>query len=242
MKADILILGADGQQGTIATRFLRGRGHRLACADIYEENFRRENNGVGIPFAFCDHRDQMQILKLVRRVKPKVVLNCANDFYNDNVIDACKACGAHCVDFGSGVPETQRRLARHKALQALGWKECLVVVSPLSDAKNRQLRIVDNKTGEFARWDEQKLIAELNEMSDRAAMAVYFGGDNLENLLAHSSPSAAPDVTDGDVRQAGENLNERVGHWQAGKTLVDVTCQHCGETFQLDREEMKRRS
>lgn len=120
MKTDFLILGADGQQGTIVTRFLKQRGYRLACADIYEKNFRRENHGKGVPFTICDHRDRAAVRRLVSRIQPRVVINAANDFYNDTVIDACVEYGVHCIDFGSGVMETKARLGWHKAVKAAG--------------------------------------------------------------------------------------------------------------------------
>ncbi len=133
---------------------------------------------------------------------------------------------------------------RHKALLELGWEECLVVVSPLSDEQNRQLRIVDNKTSEFAQWDMVKLMSELNEMQNRADLAIYFAGQNLEQLLAGNAVEATPDTTSGNVSDANAALASKVKGWQQGnkENLVEMTCQHCGETFLLDKEEIKRRS
>jgi hypothetical protein len=89
-----------------------------------------------------------------------------------------------------------------------------------------------------------KLMAELNEMQNRADLAIYFTGQNLEQLLAGNSVEATPDTTSGNISDANTDLAAKVKHWQTGnkENLVEMTCQHCGETFLLDKEEMKRRS
>ena len=51
---------------------------------------------------------------------------------------------------------------RYKALLQLGWKECeVIVVSGLTDEQKKKYRLYDNKTGEFASWDQKKLASEL---------------------------------------------------------------------------------
>jgi ParB/RepB/Spo0J family partition protein len=133
---------------------------------------------------------------------------------------------------------------RYKAIKELGWDKIAVIVSELSDAKNDQLRIIDNKTSEFAQWDMTKLLSELNEMSDRAALAIYFSGQNLENLLNGSSPVVIPDTTAEDITAANNRLAERVQGWNDGNkgNLIEISCSYCGEMFLLDKEEIKRRT
>ena len=54
---------------------------------------------------------------------------------------------------------------RYKALTKLGWKECNVVtVKGLSEEQKKKYRLYDNKTGEFASWDQKKLAEELSNV------------------------------------------------------------------------------
>jgi len=51
---------------------------------------------------------------------------------------------------------------RYKALRKLGYKECdVVVVAGLTEEQKKKYRLYDNKTAEFASWDQKKLAAEL---------------------------------------------------------------------------------
>ena len=54
---------------------------------------------------------------------------------------------------------------RFKALQRLGYTECGVIVATgLTESQRRRYRLYDNKTSEFAGWDQKKLSAELSDV------------------------------------------------------------------------------
>lgn len=54
---------------------------------------------------------------------------------------------------------------RYKALQKLGYTECDVVeVTDLTEEQKRKYRLYDNKTAEFANWDQRKLSEELSDV------------------------------------------------------------------------------
>ena len=54
---------------------------------------------------------------------------------------------------------------RYKALTKLGYKEAdVIVVSDLSDEQKKKYRLYDNKTSEFASWDQRKLNEELADV------------------------------------------------------------------------------
>jgi len=56
---------------------------------------------------------------------------------------------------------------RYKAAQKLGMKTVPVeVISDLTDDEIRAYRLADNKTGEFADWDMDKLLVELSELDN----------------------------------------------------------------------------
>lgn len=51
---------------------------------------------------------------------------------------------------------------RYEALKENGAEDCeVVVVSGATDEQKRKYRILDNKTGELAAWDREKLVQEL---------------------------------------------------------------------------------
>ncbi|WP_049946283.1 ParB N-terminal domain-containing protein [Butyrivibrio sp. WCD2001] len=54
---------------------------------------------------------------------------------------------------------------RYKALTKLGYKECdVIVASGLSEEQKKKYRLYDNKTAEFAYWDQKKLSEELSDV------------------------------------------------------------------------------
>lgn len=54
---------------------------------------------------------------------------------------------------------------RYKALLKLGYEECDVVIAAgLTEGQKRKYRLYDNKTAEFAGWDQKKLGAELADV------------------------------------------------------------------------------
>lgn len=54
---------------------------------------------------------------------------------------------------------------RYKALNRLGYKEVdVVVVKGLSEEQKKKYRLYDNKTSEFASWDQKKLAEELADV------------------------------------------------------------------------------
>ena len=93
---------------------------------------------------------------------------------------------------------------RYKALKALGVEEvqCLVCEG-LSEEQKRKYRYLDNKTAEFAEWDQKKLSAELADVD-------FCGYD-----FGQPVPAAPSD---------GE---------QDGGSPVMKTCPCCGEVFEV---------
>lgn len=54
---------------------------------------------------------------------------------------------------------------RYRALQKLGYKECeVIVVNGLTEEQKKKYRLYDNKTAEFASWDQKKLSMELSDV------------------------------------------------------------------------------
>ena len=124
MIYDFVVLGADGQIGILACRYLLKHGYRILASDLFSENVRREIKDLPpsdfFTFRRCDHRYTQAIESVIRAGGCPTVINCADDFYNDNVFDACLLTGVNHVDMGSELNATRRRQRRHKQFKRAG--------------------------------------------------------------------------------------------------------------------------
>lgn len=65
---------------------------------------------------------------------------------------------------------------RYQAAEQLGLEKVPVVVAKLSPQKVKEYRVVDNRAGEFSKWDIDRLFDELDGLDD-------FTGFNFEQQL-----------------------------------------------------------
>lgn len=102
---------------------------------------------------------------------------------------------------------------RYLAAQELDLTEVPVIVAGnLSDEQARAYRLADNKTGELAGWDFEKLALELEQIEDiDMGDFGFIEGSDL-------------DITDDDF--LSENQIKE-------KEPKKVTCPHCGQEFEL---------
>lgn len=117
MKYDFLILGV-GMQGKIAARDLLVNKHSVFLADLYKENAKKILKYPKTDFAVVDLKNATEIVKLIKKVNPRVVLNCAEGDWNLNVYKACLKTKKHVLDLGSEIPMTKKQLAMHKDFKA----------------------------------------------------------------------------------------------------------------------------
>jgi len=88
-----------------------------------------------------------------------------NDEAVDDVAESIRQCGyvAPIIIDEDGVILAGH--TRYKALLRLGWKECdVIVTSGLTEEQKKKYRLYDNKTNEFAEWDQKKLMEELSDV------------------------------------------------------------------------------
>ncbi|MDP2647920.1 MAG: saccharopine dehydrogenase C-terminal domain-containing protein [Candidatus Yanofskybacteria bacterium] len=112
MQYDFLILGGCGMQGKIVARDLIENGHSIFLADLQREGaVKLFERFPDIPFEFIDLKDIPVTVALINKVKPAVVVNCAEGDWNLNVYKACLEAGIHVIDLGSDVPMTKEQLA-----------------------------------------------------------------------------------------------------------------------------------
>lgn len=88
-----------------------------------------------------------------------------NDIAVDDVAESIVQCGYAAPII---VDEEHVIIAghtRHKALQKLGWEEAeVLVITGMSEQQKRKYRLLDNKVGEKAEWDEDLLSWELQDL------------------------------------------------------------------------------
>lgn len=131
---------------------------------------------------------------------------------------------------------------RYRALMELGATEVPIIKVKLSKAKAAEYRIADNKTAEFAQWDNNKLIDELRSMTDAGEeMAAFFGGHELADLLRESSGDGYNPVTE---EQMDRVLDKQAGGMAALTkpkigNQIKLECPHCGEEFSLGRSSIE---
>ena len=91
---------------------------------------------------------------------------------------------------------------RYKASQKLGLKEVPVIVAEnLTEEQAKAYRLVDNKTSEFAEWDENKLNAELYELLNNFKMEDFgFEFDDI-NPDEFGTDFDLPDGDKSDIEQ-----------------------------------------
>lgn len=88
-----------------------------------------------------------------------------NDEAVDDVVESIKQCTyiAPIVIDENGVILAGH--TRYKALTKLGYKECeVLIISDLTEEQKKKYRLYDNKTAEFASWDQKKLSEELSDV------------------------------------------------------------------------------
>lgn len=117
-RHDFLIFGATGMQGRIVTRDLVERGYRLFVSDLQRADLAvlREKYPA-LSSAPLDLRNTAGIARLITRVRPAVVINCAEGDWNMDVYRAALGVGAHVMDLGSEIPMTKEQLALHGAFK-----------------------------------------------------------------------------------------------------------------------------
>ena len=121
-------------------------------------------------------------------------------------IEQCGYCNPIIVDEDMVVLAGHTRL---KALKILGWKACdVLVISGLSEDQKRKYRLYDNKTGELATWDYDKLAEEIADLD--------FSGFDLSFDIPVDEPLSFGESSDREVEEKDE---------------FDYTCWFCGFKF-----------
>ena len=120
---------------------------------------------------------------------------------------------------------------RWKALQKLGHATAKVCVAEgLTEEQKRKYRILDNKTGEIAEWDDDLLRIELDGLDFEG-----FEFGLLELTAETNKPAAPPEITedDFDPEPPEEPVAQRGQIWQLGRHRL-----MCGDSTSPDDVQM----
>lgn len=112
---------------------------------------------------------------------------------------------------------------RYRAARQMGLKEVPAIVLDISEARARQLRIVDNKTSELAKWNNDALTQELLAMSELEVVKSLFGGpfwDDLLKPLARDLPEPAPQPEAAPAAEVSDGYDG---------SQFEVVCPYCGK-------------
>lgn len=107
------------------------------------------------------------------------------------------------------------------AARALGWTHLEVVRTDLGDVDRVAFALADNRTSELATWDPEALAVHLRALQDEDFDVSEIGWDEGDLKIPDFQPASANDQ--GTLDQLKP---------------VSVTCPGCGESFELNKEEL----
>lgn len=145
---------------------------------------------------------------------------------------------------------------RYYALMNLGYQEIPCIIVDLDEERAKQYRIADNKTSEFASWDDDKLIRELRTMNIPTDMQDFFF-EPIEQLLGFDMNFTPTNNCD-SIEQTEEEAQVAFGkemsrqkkesisfqnkvqraedNLQQEKTdYIEMACPHCGEIIRMKK-------
>jgi len=95
----------------------------------------------------------------------------------------------------------------------------------LTDKQKKEFRISDNKISELSHWDTKLLESEIKAIGG----AIGFSLDELNKLVGAGVKFDS--YTKEDITKAEKDLNAAFQKLKGN--LVEVTCPHCGEDFEI---------
>lgn len=111
-KIDFLVFGATGMQGSIVVRDLVENGYRIFISGRNQSVLENVNQKYAVLGSQpVDLNNKEEIINLVKKIRPAVIINCAEGDWNLNVYEAALRGGSHVLDLGSDIPTTKIQLA-----------------------------------------------------------------------------------------------------------------------------------
>ena len=123
---------------------------------------------------------------------------------------------------------------RYKALQRLEIDEVDVIEMDLPPEKAKEYRLVDNKTSEFASWNEN-LIPELREFLD---YKVFFPEIDISDAAGANYQPPTQEEIDKIQQENSENFKNTAEGRSGNK--IKMICPECGEEYYVSIGDVER--
>ena len=123
---------------------------------------------------------------------------------------------------------------RFKALQELGWTDDIEVVEVDLDTKQaKQYRIIDNKTNEFASWNDD-LRLELRELEDLPYMQQFFIED-IQLVVDDVAGQNFQETQQGEINDAQGEADNKFKNLadEYKNSTKSAMCPSCGHEFDI---------
>ena len=156
-------------------------------------------------------------MKELRKVKIDEIIPYPNNpRLNDDAVEAVAESIKQCSYIAPIIVDEDMVIlaghTRYKALKKLRRKECEILVqSGLTEEQKRKYRLLDNKTNEFALWDDELLSEELDGLDFEGFDFGFDFGDEEEEteIVEDEAPEvdedAEPIAKLGDIWQLGRH-------------------------------------
>lgn len=120
---------------------------------------------------------------------------------------------------------------RYKALQLLNYDSIDVIVSHMTQDEAHGYRVIDNKSSEKAKWQQDKLIAELRRYTNLHKFQTHFPELNIN---IPQTTVNIPKFDDNSIEKAKElsesKFQDIVRH--RATEIKKYVCPHCGNDFE----------
>jgi len=132
---------------------------------------------------------------------------------------------------------------RYEALKQLWYKEVYIIVDEdMTEDEAKEYRLIDNKSGEFATRDEDKLNLELRDLLWDVDFMKQFYWEDLEKMLDETFWAANEKLDDIDLwdtsqsaadveQEFEEQFNWKVEKRESEKMATEIICPKCFHKF-----------
>lgn len=111
--------------------------------------------------------------------------------------------------------------SRFEACKVLGIKEIPCRVMDLDPTESRLLALADNKLGELADWDNDKLSFIIQDMNEEDLLNIGFSDDELSNLIADLEDTEEEELEEEAIQIDEDNIHSQLGEiYELGEHLL----------------------
>ncbi len=111
MPFDFVVIGATGEQGSIASRDLLESGYRVLLCGRHPDTLTKLLRSKRARFANLALKDIRDTARVIQQSKSRIVVNCAELSWNYHAMEACLQAGVHYLDLG-GLHEMTKKQYR----------------------------------------------------------------------------------------------------------------------------------